>query len=170
MTYISAAGPLGLQGRHTWFATSSSAFTINDLEGGLPQARLDRITGLFSLPEFTDLRDPVVAGNGEVIYPSFSRGKTITYEGHLITPDESIYAYRWQMLQVMGNRANPEGTMQITPHPAWGSGMWEFTGRVLACDIDDEYVSSNLTDLPSPYQLHFVLSIRSKDGVITQVS
>jgi len=169
MTYTSAAGPLGLQGRHTWWATSSDGFTMNDLAYGLPVTYLDRISGLFSLPEYVDLRDPVIGGNGEVIYPGFSRGKTITYEGRLITVDgEGLYAYRWEMLQAFGDRTNLEGTMNITPHPTWGTGYWSFVGRVLTLDIDDEYLVQDLGVIPSPYQLHFILSIRSKDGALTQ--
>ena len=91
MTYTAAAGPLGLQGRHQW----NSGFILNDLEAGLPYAKLERVTGLFSLPELTDLRDPVVGGNGEVTYPSYTKGKTVTYEGKLITIDgEGLYSYR----------------------------------------------------------------------------
>jgi hypothetical protein len=169
MTYTAANGPLGLQGRHTWYATGVDGFTLNDLEYGLPVAQLDRITGLFALPDFTDLRDPVIGGNGEVIYPSYSTGKTITYEGRIITADgESLYAYRWEMLNTFGDRTDPEGTMNITPHPSWGSGGWKYTARVLALEIDDEYLETSLDVQPSPYQLHFILSVRSKDGVMTQ--
>jgi len=165
LTYTASAGPLGLQGRHTW----NSTFTINDLAYGLPVAALDKITGLFSLPEMDDLRDPVVGGNGEVIYPTFTKGKTITYEGRLITIDgEGLYAYRWQMLNAFADQSN-EHTMLITPHPSWGSGGWTYNARVLACDIDDEYLEQNLETLPSPYQLHFVLSVRMHNNVFTQV-
>lgn len=171
MSYTLANGPLGLQARHTWWADTDSGFTMNDTAYGLPQTYLDKITGLFSLPEYADTRDPVIGGNGEVIYPSYSRGKTITYEGRLIAPDgDSLYAYRWQMMTVFGNRVNAEGTMNITPHPTYGSGYWYFLGRVLALDIDEEIITSDLGAMPSPYQSHFILSIRSKDGAITSHS
>lgn len=165
MTYTASAGPLGLQGRHTW----NSIFTLNDLEYGLPQVRLDRITGLFSLPEKVDSRDPVIGGNGEITYPSFTRGKTVTYEGRLITVDgEHLYAYRWTMLSAFADQSN-EGTMLISPHPSWGTGGWTYQAVVMALDIDDEYLVDSLTTLPSPYQLHFVLSVRMRNNNFTQV-
>lgn len=164
MVYTRSLGPLGLQGRHTW----NGAFTLNDLESGLPYADLDKITGLFGLPESDDLRDPRIGANGEVLYPSFTRGKTITYEGRLISPDASIYAYRWQMLTVFANQST-EGTMAITPHPAWGSGGWSYQARVLTLEIDDEITVDKLATMPSPYQLSFILSLRMKDNNFTQI-
>src|SRR4051812_8794110 len=130
MPYSAVAGPLGLQGRHTW----NGLFTLNDINSGLPHVNLDQITGLFSLPESDDLRDPRIGANGEVLYPSFTRGKTITYEGKLIAANENIYAYRWQMLAAFAGNQSNEGTMVITPHPAWGGGGWSFDARVLALD------------------------------------
>lgn len=165
MTYTAANGPLGLQGRHTW----NGVFTINDLAYGLPQACLDRITGLFSLPESDDLRDPLIGANGEVTYPTYTKGKTVTYEGRLITIDgEGLYAYRWQMLTAFADQSNLY-TMSITPHPTWGSGGWTYQARVLALDIDDEYLEQDLTVQPSPYQLHFILSLRMSNNVFTQI-
>lgn len=165
MTYSAGAGPLGLQGRHTW----NGIFTLNNLEAGMPYVDLDRITGLFSLPEADDLRDPRVGANGEVIYPSFTRGKTITYEGRLIAANEGIYGFRWFMLGAFANNQSNEGQMVITPHPAWGGGGWGFNARVLALDIDDEVTVESLQALPSPYQLNFVLSLRMRDNNIYQV-
>lgn len=165
MTYTAAAGPLGLQGRHTW----NSAFTLNDLEYGLPQAALDKITGLFSLPDMTDLRDPEIGTNGEVIYPTFTTGKTITYEGRLITADgETLYGYRWEMLQAFADQSN-EKIMTITPHPTWGSGGWSYQARCLSLEIDDEYLVTDINTQPSPYQLHFILGLRMKNNVFTQI-
>jgi len=165
MAYNSALGPLGLQGRHDW---NSNDFIINDLANGLPYAYLDRITGLFSLPDLDDLRDPRIGADGEVLYPSFTRGKTITYEGRLITEDDSIYAYRWEMLTAFAEQSD-EGTMVITPHPSWGAGSWAYQARVLACEIDDEIITDSMTAAPSPYQLHFILSLRMRNNVFTVV-
>lgn len=161
--YVATSGPLGLIGRHSW----NSVFTMNNLEGGLPMVDLDRITGLFSLPDMDDVRDPRIGANGEVIYPTFTRGKTITYEGRLITPDaNSLHAYRWTMLSSFADQSN-EGTMVITPNPAWGSGGWSFQARVLALEIDEEIITTSMTKAPSPYQVHFILSLRMRNNVFT---
>ena len=162
--YDPAAGPLGLQGRHQW----NGGFILNHLEGGLPYADLDTITGLFSLPEADDSRDPRIGANGEVVYPTFTRGKTVTYEGRIITVDESIYAYRWAMLGAFADQNN-EGTMTITPHPSWGGGGWQFQARVLTLDIDDDIIVDALTARPSPFELHFILSLRMHNNDFTQV-
>lgn len=165
MTYNPAQGPLGLAGRHTW----NDAFTINDTAGGLPHVNVDNIAGLFSLPDFDDLRDPRVGASGEVLYPSFTRGKTITYDGRLIAVDtESLNAYRWSMLNSFAERSN-EGTMKITPHLLWGTGGWSYKARVLALEIDEEIITDSLTVQPSPYQVHFILSLRMRDNTFTQI-
>lgn len=163
MTYDASMGPLGLQGRHQW----NSGIVLNDLAGGLPYIDLDTITGLFSLPEVEDLRDPRIAANGEVIYPSFTRGKTVTYEGRIVTQTtEQLVQYRWLMMAAFGDQTN-EGTMSITPHPDWGTGGWTYQARVLTCDIDDEIIAERMSQMPSPYQLHFILSLRMKNNAFT---
>jgi hypothetical protein len=159
VSYVADLGPLGLQGVHTW----NSGFALNNIVGGLPHVNLDSITGLFSLPELDDLRDPVIGANGEVIYPSYTRGKTVTYEGRLISADESIYAYRWAMLAAFANQTD-EGTMRITPHPTWGTGGWYYKARVLTLEIDDEIFVDKLQTQPSPYKLQFTLSLRMRDN------
>lgn len=164
MAYLDVNGPLGLQGRHHW----SGGFMLNDMES-MPRVDLDRITGLFSLPDVDDLRDPRIGANGEVLYPSFTRGKTVTYEGRLITPTgDRLYSYRWEMLGAFAEQSD-EGTMTMTPHPDWGGGGWAFQARVLGLDIDDEIITDKMTKLPSPYQLHFVLSLRMRNNDITML-
>lgn len=165
MSYMAFLGPLGLQGRHTW----NSTFVLNDLETNLPIVKLDRIGGLFSLPELEDKRDLVIGGNGEVTYPSYTKGKTVTYEGHIIARDgQGLYAHRWTMLLAFQDQSN-EGTMTITAHPDWGPGAWQFNARVMALDIDDEIIATSMDELPTPYKLHFILSLRMRNNNITQV-
>lgn len=165
MPYVAASGPLGLQGIHLW----NNVFSLNNLEAALPRVDLDKITGLFSLPEVEDRRDPKIGQNGEVLYPSYTRGKTITYEGRLIAADSSIYAYRWSMLAAFTGFHSTEGQMKISPHATWGTGTWAFSARVLALDIDDEIITRSMGIIPTPYQLPFILSLRMKDNSITQL-
>lgn len=160
MPYSGVSGPLGLQGRHQW----NDNFMLNDLESGFPFADLDRITGLFSLPEVEDKRDPKIADDDEVVYPSFTRGKTVTYEGRLLAADgDQLPGYRWTMLQAFADQSN-EGYMKISPHASWGSGTWRYYARVLACDIDDEIFVTNLERVPTAYQVKFILSLRMKNN------
>ena len=58
-------GILGLEARHRW----NGIFLLNDLEGGLPRTKLTRITGIHSLPEADDEREPRTAMIGEWIFP-----------------------------------------------------------------------------------------------------
>lgn len=168
MTYSASSGPLGLLGRHLW----NGSFAMNDLEAGkagMSFVDLDTISGLYSLPELDDLRDPRVGADGEILYPSFTRGKTITYEGRMITTSgENLTSYRWSMLQAFAEQSD-EGTMTISPHPSWGSGGWTFMARVLALEIDDEIIVDSMQKIPTPYQVHFILSLRMRNNVFSQI-
>jgi hypothetical protein len=137
MAVAVADGILGLEGIHTW----NSGFVLNDLDT-YPRAKCTRITGLHDLPEAEDNREPRNSQHGENIFPSYVRGKTVTYEGELrAATQQALAAYRQSMRAAFAER-NVEGHMVSAPHATYGSVAWEYYARVLSCSIDDEIRTS----------------------------
>lgn len=144
------SGPLyGMETWHQW----SSGLTLN--AGGMPRIVIEKIVGLHALPEADDFRASRTEQPGEIIYPSFARGKTITYNG-------TIYANSWGNLRTwestmywsFWDRSN-EGNMNV-------GGAYRFYARPLALEMDDEQTVGPHA-IPYPYQRPFVLSLRLSD-------
>lgn len=142
---------MGLEYLHTW----NSIITLNE-QTGIPRIEIDRITGLWSLPEADDNRAPRTAQDGEIVYPSFRRGKTITYTGRVIAATAlSLRALQMGFLGAFGERSD-EGTM-VMSHS--GAPSYYYIARVLALDMDEEQTFSQ-DSVPSPFQRGFDLSLR----------
>ena len=151
-----ADGPGGLECVHQ----------VNGLDLGeqasFPRYKLDRITGLFSLPEADDDRRPRTAMIGEVTYPSYPRGKTIVYEGRVQSSDlQELREMSTALRSACGERSL-ELPVYITPDAAWGADHWGYYGRVMQLDMDEEQIVSPL-DARGPYQRRFTLGLRMSD-------
>lgn len=160
MTVAIQDGILGLEAVHAWVYNNQS-FDLNDLSA-MPRTRLIRIPGLHSLPDADDNRELKTGRSGEQLYPSHSRGRTVTYEG-------VIEATSLQSLRRTGNgmrrgfqRRYDNGVMTVSPHEAYGSVEHFYNARVIAYDSDDEQTRSP----QSAYRFSrdFVLSVRQGDA------
>ena len=151
-------GILGLEGIHR----IGDELDVN-VQTGWPRIELDRITGLHSLPEADDNREPTYAQGGERVYPSLARGKTITYEGRVLGRDiwqlrSKTHALR---LACAGGRLM-ETSFVVRPHPTVGGNSHRFDARVLSLEVDDEQTLGNEA-MPTAYQRGFVLTVRQSD-------
>jgi hypothetical protein len=144
------SGPLyGLETTHVW----NGSLVLNS--ESIPGIRLDKIVGLQSISEADDNRAPRTEQPGEVIYPSFSRGKTITYTGFVVAYNlGSLRSLQSSIIGAFNERSN-EGTMTV-------GGAYYFHARPMALDMDDEQTLSPWAS-PSPHQRSFVLSLRLSD-------
>jgi hypothetical protein len=154
-------GPLGLEVKHQWVGADGAAVTLGE-QAANPRYKLDRITGLFGLPEADDLRAPRAGGIGEIVYPGNARGKTVTYEGR-------IQAQSLQQLRQMAatlRRAfahrSWQGRMDLVPLAAYGTDEWSFIARAVALDMDEDQDVS-LRHTWGPFQRTFIIGLRLAD-------
>lgn len=154
-------GYLGLEAKHVWY----DGFVLNDLSVWMPSsayAKLQRITGWHSLPEADDNRDPLTGRIGEIVYRSFPRGKSVSYEGDIIAINaQQLRRFGNQMRSAFSDRSN-EHTMQVVPDADYGSTIWEYNARTVSFDMDDEVTIDHLA-VPTEYQQHFILTLRLSD-------
>lgn len=175
MTYTIDDGVLGLEGLHSILYDGEWQFTMqgqrfpNGLPYGTPVIKIDKITGIHSLAEGEDNRLNAESRQGELPYPSLTRGKTITYEGRII-------AYSLRDLRKVTNamRAKAQrlrytgdiGGIEVKPHPDYigggDNGAFFTTARVMALDIDEQQVRGRNAQ-PSPWQREFIFSLRQND-------
>lgn len=148
-----AEGVLGREGYLVW-----NGFSINVMDGSWPRYKIDEITGLWDKPDADNNSAPNTARDGETMYPSALRGKTVVYTGLII-------AQNLPQLRVAMNNykkaftGNALGFLTIKPPVARGGVEWTSVGRVLSA------TATEVRDLPegtrpSPWQAEFVLSIR----------
>jgi len=155
-------GILGLEGIHNL----NGLLDIN-VQTGWPRIELDRITGLHSLPEVDDNREPAYARSGERTYLGFIRGKTIVYEGRVLARDlwtlrSLSHELRQACNRVGGSARTTEGFVVVRPHPTIGGNSHRYDGRFLSFEMDDEQTVGN-DAMPTAYQRGFVLTIRQSD-------
>ena len=150
---------LGLEGIHR----------INDeldmnAQGVLPRIKLDRISGLHSMAEIDDNREPMYGQGGERTYTSLARGKTVTYEGRVIAADLYTLREHARDFRLVCSHGRLLGTTEfvVRPNPAVGGPSHRFEGRVLSLDIDDEQIASPWA-VPTPWQRSFILTVRQAD-------
>lgn len=154
MTSI-ASGPPGLEVPHTWEGADGN-FSLNDLSSAAAQIKLTKITGLFSLPELQDQRGNRAGRRGEVVFPSFGRGKTVVYEG--VVRSKSLDGMRVlaQQLRTAFHLRNSEYLMTLE-----GSIEWVYYARVLQLDMDEEQITG--PDAVWRFQRPFTLGLRMSD-------
>ena len=151
-------GVLGLEGIHRL----NNRFDMN-LQGVYPRVKIDRITGLHSLPDADDFRENNYGRAGEIEYQSLYRGRTVVYEGRCQAMD--LLGLRWitRTFREAGSFGHlHHGNITVYPPAAIGGVVFEYEPRILSLEIDDEWTRS-LHAVPSPYQREFILTVRSGD-------
>ena len=161
MPVAAADGALGIEARHVW-----NGLTLNDLTVW-PRYRLRRIRGLHDLPDSDDNREPKTEQIGEIVYPSYARGKTVTYEGEVIGKTlQELRAGSHSLRSAFGpdiaTGLNPERRMVIVPHPTYGTQQHTFQGQCRLCTVEDEQTQGPTRQL-SPFIRAFVIDIRLAD-------
>jgi hypothetical protein len=160
MTVELGDGVLGLEALHTWQASEWYALTIGDLAAN-PRYKIDRISGLHSLPEGDDSRGNRTGQIGEVAYPSDIHGKTVVYEGRIQA--KTLKALREATMDMRSafSRRVTEGRMDVAPLDAYGTVDHYFHARAIQLDIDEEQLTGprNLW----PFQRRFILGLRMSD-------
>lgn len=146
----------GVEGRHAW----NSELTLND-RAVWPRYKLKRITGLHSLPDAEDNREPATGRLGEVVRRALRRGKTLTYEGTV--EGRTLAQLRQGEDALLGAFAElDEGQMIVSPHPAYGGPSFFYRARALACDIPDEQQAPPKRSTLG-FERPFALSLRLAD-------
>lgn len=152
MALTIAHGHPGLEVPHIW----NGGLTMN-VRSARPWIKLNKITGGHSLSEIEDDRDNNTGRRGETPRPAYARGKTVVYEGVLLS--KTLDAMRLTATQMRGafRDRNNEGTMLLN-----GELDWFFRGRVMSFDMDDEQFTGWGSIFP--FQRAFTLALRMSDG------
>jgi hypothetical protein len=140
----------------------NNRFDMN-LQGVMPRVKIDRITGLHSLPDADDIREKNYGRAGEIEYTSLYRGRTVVYEGRCQAMD--LLGLRWitRTFREAGSFGHlHHGSIHVYPPAAIGGVTFLYEPRILSLEIDDEWTRS-LHAVPSPYQREFILTVRSGD-------
>jgi hypothetical protein len=139
--------PMGLEGWHTWTSPSGLVIVLGKTDDGTaalvpiyPCYSVRRIGGLASLAEVEDLRDPLIAEDGEVPYPSALRGRTVTYEGMIRARSAAVLRQAEEALRVAFSELDAEGQVLISAHPQAASppASLYYSARALSVEVDDE--------------------------------
>lgn len=164
MPVATTDGILGLEARHRW----NNALSLNDWQdGGWPNYKLRRIRGLHDLPDSDDNRELATEAIGEVVYDSFARGKTVTYEGVIRGRTLAELRYGAQLLRNafgpdLSTGLNPERRMVVIPNATYGTVQHTFTAQCRLCTIEDEQAHGP-SRYPTPYVRQFVIDLRLSD-------
>lgn len=173
MAHVPADGVLGLEGRHELkggdqmppgAGNEYSVFMYGRMRPDLGSSwtKIDRITGLHSLGDADDPREPAEGRIGEVIYPAEERGKTFVYEGRHVGTTLKNERQRSTTFRraARESRRRRNGSMTVV-HPAdtsvgYGTGI-----RVMAYDQDEEQTRTQ--HAVYPWQREFVMAVRAHD-------
>lgn len=166
MTVAASEGILGLEAKHVW----NGGVALNDL-GVSPRVKLNHIGGLYSLPDADDEREKMNSRPGELVYPSYPRGKTLTYEGTIEAYNQENLRQVRNALRVAFSERSAEGTMAAIPHATYGSISWEFAARVISFDSDEQIKADYdaQSGLAPIYTRDFTIALRMSDGRYTLV-
>jgi hypothetical protein len=165
MPWLVADGPPMLTATHEWVPYGGGSIVLNDQATNpptLPFVRILQITGWRSLPESEDNRQPRTFTAGEIVYPSLTNGKTMTYECRVEAATvQTVDSLMTQTMRAFSDMSN-EGGMVVTPYSSFGSGdVWNFNARVISFDPDP------IWDYDDQRRAHFywgfALSLRMSD-------
>lgn len=158
MSFDIGDGILGLEAIHTW----DTYVDLNNISGGMPRVKLDKITGLHSLPDAVENGEKRNAGIGDIVYPTMPGGKTIVYEGRLQAATlKSLRAFSNELKYRFADWFN-ERQMVVAPHEDYGEGFFTYYARVLDLDISE--VQSRIPGaMPTAYQRDITLSLRQSN-------
>jgi Phage tail protein len=150
------AGVLGIEARHQW----NSGVVLGD-DGASPRVKIEAVSGLRSLPEAEDNREPASGRRGEKVRSGFRRGKTLAYE--LLLQARSLADLRQLATELAGTFDSlSEGRMLVTPDPDYIAGFSRFfRGRALSLDEGPEILNP---DAAWQFQQPFALGIRMADA------
>lgn len=163
MTVTVADGPLGLEAIHGWVAGDGvTTIDLNDRTAS-PRVVLDEITGLYDLPDADDLREQNTGRRGESLFPSFERGKTVNYAGRIQAATLQDLRTLSTQVRAAFQERNLEGTMVLTPDPAYGSIAWFYRARVIGLSIPEKQDRAP-TAQPGPWQRDLLITLRLSDG------
>lgn len=159
MPVYSTDGVLGVEALHTW----NGVITLND-KSGWPRIVIKRIRGLHDLPDSDDNREANTERIGETVYPSYARGKTITYEGEIRARSLHELRFGGQILRTafgpdVTTGLNPERRMVIAPHASYvgpDSTQFTFTAQCRLVTLEDEQSSKR-------FARAFVVDLRLSD-------
>lgn len=156
MAWTVVTGPPGREAYHEW-----NGFTFNNWAAS-SGARITQITGMKNLAEVDDQRSPAQGRRGEVLYPSYPRGKLVTIEGFCFGMSLPEMRLRENEFRNIFNERSDEGRM-VLGLPSWFDPEVQFTytARVASFEMDDD--SQPLTRVPSPFLLKFLLGLRMSD-------
>lgn len=152
----------GLEYRYRW----NDEVWINRREV-YPRVKLNRITGLSSIPELYGENEQATRRNGEIPRTAFRTGKTVTMEGAVQA--ESLDELREFVSEIEGAfYGTSEGQMVATQHPDYGAVGRFFWGRPVMLEIPEEQtVSAQRAD--HGYSRPFSLGLRLSDPRVYDV-
>lgn len=114
----------GVEGIFDWTPPGAAepAITLNDRSGVSPWFKVIRITGLHSIGDAEDNRDPRIGGLGEITRPSQRRGKSCTFEGSIQAASLRELREARDTLAAAFSDLTREGRMDCV----WAAGNVEF--------------------------------------------
>jgi hypothetical protein len=142
---------------HTW----NGGTPLNDLfnpDGTqkFPRARLLRAPGFSALADMADNRSSRVGRVGETPRFTLPSSKTIGYEGVIeATNEDDLQNFTAQLVSTFSAR---DATMLISPFTGVDQN-WQFTGRVVALDVPQEFASS-MKGITRGHSRSFTVQIR----------
>ena len=148
-----AEGPPGIEA-----PVLVNGFTFNVRPWASPgHVKIDRITGAFSLAEIEDAREDRGGEVGETPLPTTRRGRTIVYEMRVRAKTLSALRSTHRSLRAAVRERSAEQRFALLS----GSPDWEFYGRVMQCDSDDEQFTGETHVWP--FQRRVTLGVRLSD-------
>lgn len=144
----------GIEAVHTW--EGGGGLTLNDLTGDFPRYRVLRIAGLHTRAEVEDVREPALGRLGEVVRPSFRRGKVVTYTGFVEALD--LAQLRDAQAALAAFDSTDEEQMTIAQLPALGSITRFFRARCMLADGGEDEQQAAPTH---------VVPVHNADGSVT---
>jgi hypothetical protein len=124
-------GKPGREVKHQW-----GTLVLNDRQpaGGAGRYVIDKLTGWYSLPEIEDARRSSGSKRGEVVLPTYPRGKTVVYEERIEAKTLPAWRSAYRALASAFQFRNEEGYMYLLGSPV----EWFFRARVMQMDADDD--------------------------------
>lgn len=156
-----------LEAVHTFTDQYGNVVKLHDPQGAFPRMKCHAINGLRGRADIDLNADPYVGRTGELVRPSFLRGKTVTYEGDAGQVSgiqaKTLESLRLFQGQLSGRFGWPgEARIDIDPHVSYGGNAYFYKARVSAWD-PDESQSLGPDSMPSPWLRSFVLALRMHD-------
>lgn len=169
MPVTTATRMLGIEAKHEVRDLAGTLLvTLNDPDA-LPLYRLQKIGNLGALPDLTDNREQETGQSGEVEYPSYYGGKTLTYEGLIagssaeqMRQGEKTLALAFGPDPSALTNSQPTRRIVAVPNASYGTQQFTFTARCVTLTCDDSQDATPWAQ-PYPFQRSFVIALRMAD-------